>query len=80
MTERFRGSVKWFDEDKAFGFLIPDSVTGRAADVFVHLGEVEKSKIRPGDLYQGRRIEFSQKIPERGNRKKLVACELKLLD
>lgn len=79
MTERFRGTIKWFNKDKGFGFICPDSTTGRAVDVFVHVSAVNAAKINPTDLYDGRRIEFGQAIPDRGP-KKPAAVDLKLLD
>ena len=50
------GTVKWFDQQKGFGFIQPEA---GGPDVFVHISEVEKSglgtldegqgQLRPGD-------------------------------
>ncbi len=77
--ELFRGAIKWFNSQKGFGFIIPDSPSGRAADVFVHITQIQDSNIKPDDLYEGRRIEFSQDVPKKG-RNKTCACNLRLLD
>ena len=34
-----RGTVKWFNADKGFGFIQPE---GGAQDVFVHISAVER--------------------------------------
>lgn len=45
------GTVKWFDVDKAYGFILPDDGSG---DVFVHLSSVEGRAL----LKQGDRVTF----------------------
>jgi cold shock protein len=47
------GTVKWFDAQKGFGFIAPD--TG-GADVFVHISAVERAGL-PG-LKEGQKIKF----------------------
>ncbi len=49
-----QGTVKWFNEDKGFGFIAPD---GDAADVFVHYSEIKASGYR--SLAENQRVEFS---------------------
>lgn len=56
-----KGRVKWFDEKKGYGFIIPD---GGSVDVFVHhtgfaLGGVNR-------LSAGERVEFEEESTERG--------------
>ena len=48
-----KGSVKFFDEDKGYGFIRPD---GASKDIFVHISAVEKSEFSA--LEKGQRIEF----------------------
>jgi CspA family cold shock protein len=49
--EVVKGTVKWFDETKGFGFIQPDGAT---KDVFVHKTSVERGKM----LNEGDRVEF----------------------
>lgn len=46
------GSVKWFNSQKGFGFIQPD--TG-SKDVFVHISAVEKAGL---DLREGDKLTF----------------------
>jgi cold shock protein len=47
------GTVKWFDAQKGYGFIAPD--TG-GPDVFVHISALERAGIR--DLQEGQKIGF----------------------
>ena len=59
------GTVKWFNNKKGFGFIIPDA---GGQDVFVHISAVQKAGMRT--------LDEGAKMSERG---KTVAGELKLL-
>ncbi len=52
-TERTSGTVKWFNDQKGFGFL---AVEG-GKDVFVHHSAIESQGFR--SLTEGDRVEFS---------------------
>lgn len=71
MSERFKGKVKWFNEEKGYGFIIPDV---RGPDVFVHKNALEKSNI-PG-LMEGQEIEYSVDHGKKPGDKPR-ACDLK---
>ena len=47
------GTVKWFNPQKGFGFIQPD--TG-GADVFVHISAVERAGM--SNLNEGQKISF----------------------
>lgn len=47
------GSVKFFDTNKGFGFIRPES---GEPDVFVHISAVERSGLR--SLVEGQRVSF----------------------
>jgi CspA family cold shock protein len=48
-----KGTVKWFNATKGFGFIQPDS---GGQDVFVHITAVERSGL--GQMVEGQKINF----------------------
>jgi len=52
-AEKMKGSVKWFDAKKGFGFLVPDD---GSPDVFVHHSSIHASGFR--SLGEGEAVEF----------------------
>jgi cold shock protein len=48
-----RGTVKWFNGEKGFGFITPEA---GGADLFVHYSEIDGSGFR--SLDEGQRVEF----------------------
>jgi CspA family cold shock protein len=48
-----KGTVKWFNATKGFGFIQPD---GGARDVFVHISAVERAGL--STLSDGQRVSF----------------------
>lgn len=82
VSARRRGTIKWYNEEKGFGFIVPDRPgTGKkeGGDDFLHRSEVKNSNLTANDLYDGRRVEYELRIPEKGP-KKPAAARLKLLD
>ncbi len=53
-----RGTVKWFDEEKGYGFIAPDE---GGEDLFVHYSAIEGSGFR--SLQEGERVSYE---PTRG--------------
>ena len=49
-----RGTVKWFNSQKGYGFIQPQGGGGK--DVFVHISAVERAGLR--SLNEGQAIEF----------------------
>jgi len=47
------GTVKFFNQDKGFGFITPDN---GGADVFVHISAVERAGIR--SLSDGQKVRY----------------------
>jgi CspA family cold shock protein len=64
---RQTGTVKFYNEQKGFGFIKPD---GGGADVFVHVSAIERSGI--GHLAEGSRISFETEPDKRGKGPKAV--------
>jgi len=60
MTERTKGTVKWFNEDKGFGFIAREG----GADVFVHYTAIRGDGIR--NLAEGQRVEFNVEQGRKG--------------
>jgi cold shock protein len=48
-----KGTVKWFNSTKGFGFIQPDD---GSADVFVHISAVERAGLR--SLSDGQKISY----------------------
>ena len=68
---RQSGTVKFFNQSKGFGFIMPDD---GSKDVFVHVSAVERSGIPPLD--QGMRVSFETEPDKRGKGPKAVALQL----
>jgi CspA family cold shock protein len=65
------GTVKWFNAQKGFGFIQPES---GGKDVFVHISAVERAGI--GGLNEGQKVSFDL---EQGQQGKTSAANLKLV-
>ena len=68
--EMARGTVKWFNPTKGYGFIQPQGGGGR--DVFVHISAVERAGL--STLNEGQQIEYE--IEE--NRGKTATVNLKV--
>ena len=55
-----RGTVKFFNTTKGFGFIEPED---GGPDVFVHVSELERSGVR--ELREGQKVSFESKIDPR---------------
>lgn len=74
MSNRMTGTVKWFNDQKGYGFITPDDANvNESKDVFVHISAVERAGLR--GLSEGQRVEFE--LQE--NRGKTSAAGLKVL-
>lgn len=52
MSERQSGSVKWFNDDKGFGFITPES----GSDLFVHFRAIQGNGFK--SLKEGQKVTF----------------------
>lgn len=67
-----KGTVKWFNTEKGFGFIAPDD---GGKDAFVHISAVERAGI--GELREGDKISFELVADQRSG--KFSADRLEML-
>ncbi|BDX05119.1 transcription antiterminator/RNA stability regulator CspE [Planctobacterium marinum] len=58
---KLTGSVKWFNEDKGYGFLTPEE---GGKDVFVHFRAIKSEGFKV--LVEGQRVEFEVQQGQKG--------------
>ncbi len=57
-----RGTVKYFNDTKGYGFIVPEGQDG--SEVFVHFSAIESGGFRT--LQEGERVEFETVSSTRG--------------
>jgi CspA family cold shock protein len=67
--KRYSGTVKWFSDEKGYGFVIPDDKAlsqqiGGKGDLFVHQSEIQMQGRRV--LIEDQRVEFSLGSGQKG--------------
>lgn len=67
-----KGTVKWFDSTKGFGFIRPDD---GGKDAFVHISAVERAGL--AGLSEGQKVEY-ELGPGRDGR--LAASDLRIVE
>ena len=60
MSERETGTVKWFSEQKGYGFITRDS----GGDIFVHYSAIEEAGFR--SLAENQRVSFEVEQGDKG--------------
>ena len=71
MADMKRGTVKWFNATKGYGFIAPEN---GSEDVFVHISALEKAGI--GQLNDGQKVSYEIAT----NKGKASAANIQLLD
>ena len=61
------GTVKWFNEQKGYGFIQPDN---GGKDVFVHISAVERGGLR--GLAEGQKISYEVEADRRSGKESAV--------
>lgn len=64
-----RGTVRWFNPAKGYGFIIPETPTDKdnTKDVFVHISQVEKAGLRT--LEENQSLEYDEQRSSEGKTK-----------
>jgi CspA family cold shock protein len=62
-----RGTVKWFNDKKGFGFIVDPAVPG---DIFVHFSVIQSDGFRT--LAEGDEVEYELYEDEKGSRARNV--------
>ena len=70
-TERASGKVKWFNETKGYGFIIPSD---NSKDVFVHVSAVNRSGLKATDLQEETPVTYE--LETRNSKTSAVNLEL----
>ena len=60
MSERVRGTVKWFNASKGYGFIERDG----GKDIFVHISAIKTEGLRALD--EGQQVEFTIEQSDKG--------------
>jgi len=71
MPARTKGLVKWYKEDKGFGFISP---LDGSKDISVHCSAFHGDKLKT--LFEGQKVEFAIQRGDKG----LVAADVILCD
>ena len=61
MSDVKKGTVKWFNDSKGFGFITPDS---SSKDLFVHMSEINMDVFKT--LRAGQAVEFTEGMGDKG--------------
>jgi CspA family cold shock protein len=69
MSARQNGIVKWFNSEKGFGFITPES----GPDVFVHFRQIESTGYK--SLDEGQRVSFLVTAGAKGPQAEQVRAE-----
>lgn len=70
-TNIVRGTVKWFDDQKGWGFIECENAVCEAA--FVHFSEIRSHESRRR-LFEGQRVEFTPMLTPKGWRATSVSA------
>jgi CspA family cold shock protein len=74
MAERIRGLVKWFSNQRGYGFVAPEQ---GGSDIFVHFSNVQMSGYKT--LREGQKVEFEVGIIEKNGKAQSNALEVIVL-
>jgi CspA family cold shock protein len=70
MSNRQSGTVKWFNDEKGFGFITPD---GGGDDLFVHFKAIQSDGFK--SLKEGQKVTFIATRGQKGMQAEEVQAE-----
>ncbi len=73
MSDEQRGTVKWFNKDKGFGFILSEGT-----EYFVHFSSIKASGFK--NLYEGDSVQFKAKKDAKGFRAEEVEVTVERRD
>ena len=63
MSNRYNGTVKWFNSDKGFGFV---QLEDNSKDLFVHYSEIKNDTYGRASLNDGQKVSFGIGTNDKG--------------
>lgn len=63
MSNRYNGTVKWFNSDKGFGFV---QLEDNSKDLFVHYSDIKNDNYGRASLDDGQKVSFEIGRNEKG--------------
>jgi CspA family cold shock protein len=73
-SDRLTGTLKWFDIEKNYGFILPDDDSA-IGDVFVHVSALQKAGLKEA-LQPGARLSFELEPNPRTQRSRAVRLQV----
>ena len=61
MSTAKKGTVKWFNDSKGYGFLTPSD---GGKDLFVHMSEIKMEGFKT--LKEGQKVDYEEGVSEKG--------------
>jgi CspA family cold shock protein len=63
MSNRYNGTVKWFNSEKGFGFI---QLEDNSKDIFVHHNEINNRGYGKASLADGQKVSFNIGVNQKG--------------
>lgn len=64
MPQTYQGKVKWFNNEKGYGFITYEDERGKPKEIFVHYSQINATGYKT--LVEGETVEFEILVTSRG--------------
>lgn len=64
MPQTYQGKVKWFNNEKGYGFITYEDEKGKINEIFVHYSQINAAGYKT--LVEGETVEFEILVTSRG--------------